>query len=148
MPNGDLQLTTQLLHAGAAAAGTAFIHALFIAAAAAIVRGADGPARGALRLVRDTLVLVVLSLWLTVAHGLGIGLWGVMFERLEIFDDLETALYFAAASYTTLGFGDVLAPRPWRLLSGACGASGLLMFGLSAAFLFEATAKLRLTRPH
>ena len=78
------------------------------------------------------------------AHVIEMGVWAWTFLRLDVFQSLEASLYFTAASYTTLGFGDVLAPEPWRLLSGAAAANGLLLFGLSAAFLFDAARRLQL----
>jgi hypothetical protein len=63
---------------------------------------------------------------------------------LDAFQNFEEALYFSSVTYTTLGFGDVLLPGEWRLLAGAIAADGLLLFGLSAAFLLETAARLRL----
>ena len=34
------------------------------------------------------------------------------------------------------GFGDVVLPQRWRLLSGIEGISGVLLCGLSGAFIF------------
>lgn len=128
-------------------AATTFVHALFIALAAAIFRSAASSATGVMRVVRDSFALVVISTVLMVAHATEIWLWAATFLRLELFDGLEPALYFAAVSYTTLGFGDVIVDPPWRLLSGAAAANGLLLFGLSAAFLVEIAVKLRLGGP-
>ncbi|MEM9736953.1 MAG: ion channel, partial [Pseudomonadota bacterium] len=47
------------------------------------------------------------------------------------------ALYFSVVAFTTLGFGDVLLPQEWRLLAGLSAANGLLIFGVSTAFLVE-----------
>ena len=123
---------------------TTFVHGVFVAAAAALFRTAARRARGVLRFFRDSVSLVILVLWLMAAHVIEIAMWGGAFMHYDVFADLETALYFSAASYTTLGFGDVLAPLEWRLLSGAAAANGLLLFGLSAAFLFDAARRLNL----
>lgn len=129
-------------------AATTFVHALFVAAAAAIFRATKERVWGAFRFLRDSLVMVVLVLWLMIAHVIEMGIWAWTYLALDLFDRLETALYFSAASYTTLGFGDVLLPEEWRLLSGATAANGFLLFGLSAAFLFDAAGQLRLAGPH
>ncbi|MEL7488454.1 MAG: ion channel [Pseudomonadota bacterium] len=135
----------QLFVTGGMIAATAFIHATFVASAAAVFRVSSTRVHGALRFFRDVFVLVVLTLWLMLAHIIEMVVWAWLFLRLDLFAGFEAALYFSAISYTTLGFGDVLIDGDWRLLSGACAASGLLMFGLSAAFLLETTAKLRLS---
>ena len=121
-----------------------FIHGVFVAAAAVAFRAAKSRAQGAVRFLRDTAVLVVLVLWLMFAHTLEIGLWAWVFLRHEMFEHWEAAFYFSGAVFTTLGFGDVLLPQQWRLLSGAEAANGLLLFGLSAAFLFDVVRQLHL----
>lgn len=137
-------LAHQVLTGATMIAATTFVHALFVALAAVAFRVTSGPVRGPLRFFRDVIILVVWSLWLVAAHLIEIGMWGWLFLRLDLFQTLEAALYFAVVSYTTLGFGDVLLTDEWRLLSGAAAANGLLLFGLSAAFMFDLTARLRL----
>lgn len=134
----------QLVINAAIISATTFVHGVFVAAAAGVFRAAKSNLRGGLRFLRDTAVLVILVLWLMFAHTLEIGMWAAVFHYYEMFDNWETSLYFAGASFTTLGFGDVLLPNEWRLLSGAAASNGLLLFGLSAAFLFDVVGKLHL----
>jgi hypothetical protein len=77
------------------------------------------------------------TLWIMLAHSISVWMWAFAFLQIEVFTELEPALYFSVVSLTTLGFGDVLLPTEWRLLSGLCAANGLLIFGLSTAFLVE-----------
>ena len=62
---------------------------------------------------------------------------------LGAFDAIEPAFYFAMASYTTLGFGDVLPPVEWRVLGTLIGANGMIGFGLAAAALIELVQQVR-----
>lgn len=128
-------------------AATTFVHALFISTAAVFMRGKSGRLWGPLRFLRDSAVLVVLTLWLMIAHAIEIAIWAVAYVRLDLLADIERAYYFAAVCFTTLGFGDVLLPEGWGLLAGANAANGFLLFGMSAAFLVEAVLKLRMTAP-
>lgn len=139
------QLYHQLLISATLIAATTFVHGIFVASAAAVFRASKGRQRGASRFLRDSVVLVILVLWLMAAHVIEIGMWAQVFLHYDLFETLEAALYFSSASYTTLGFGDVLLPDEWRLLSGATAANGLLLFGLSAAFLFDAVGRLKLS---
>ena len=66
--------------------------------------------------------------------------------RLGAFETLERALYFSVVVFTTLGFGDITLPEPLRLLSGLSAANGLLLFGLSTAYLVEFLSGLRQLR--
>jgi hypothetical protein len=89
-------------------------------------------------------MLTALSLILLAAHAIEVLGWAELFRRLDAFATFEEAFYFASVAYTTLGFGDMLLPQEWRILAGVIAANGLLLFGLSAAFLLETAARLRL----
>lgn len=87
------------------------------------------------RLYKTIVSLIGVVLWLLAA--LTAWLWAAALMGLGIFESFETGLYFAVVAFTTLGFGDITLPQEWRLLSGICSANGLLLFGLSTAFLVD-----------
>ena len=89
------------------------------------------------RHIKSAFFVTAATLWIMLAHSISVWLWAFAFLQIEVFTELEPALYFSVVSLTTLGFGDVLLPTEWRLLSGLCAANGLLIFGLSTAFLVE-----------
>ena len=124
-----------------------FLHVFFVAAAATAFRRYGGPMAHGPKFFRDSLLLVLLVFWLLSSHLIGIVIWAGAYVHLSVLDGWEPALYFSAASYTTLGFGDVLLPDEWRLMSGANAACGFLLFGLSGAVLFEAVRRLHLGAP-
>lgn len=97
------------------------------------------PHRPKLLLVMAGVSLVVLGIITA-----GVWIWAFAFYGLGIFETLEEAVYFSLVSYTTLGFGDVLLEKEWRLLSGMAAANGLLNFGLLTALLVEALRHIRL----
>lgn len=121
---------------------TVFFHAVVIAVSAAMFRAAK--TKGVARIIHDSVIISILSLILLAAHAVEIWAWAELFIVLDAFDTREAAFYFSAIAYTTLGFGDLLLPIEWRLLAGAIAADGFLLFGLSAAFLFETAGRLRL----
>ncbi|MXW90217.1 MAG: two pore domain potassium channel family protein [Rhodospirillaceae bacterium] len=77
------------------------------------------------------------SLWLLMGLGASIWIWAVFLHWTGALADLELSLYFSLVSFTTLGFGDILLDKPYRLLSGMMAADGLILFGLTTAFLIE-----------
>jgi voltage-gated potassium channel len=79
--------------------------------------------------------LVGLVAVLLVLHSLEVSLWAEFYCLRHCFADRETAYYFSLTSYTTLGFGDVVLHRPWRILAGLEAMIGVLMFGWSTASL-------------
>jgi Ion channel len=71
-----------------------------------------------------------------ILHVSEAGIWAAFYSWNGLFHDFETSLYFSLSSYTTAGYGEVLLPRSWRLLGTIEAISGVLLCGLSAAFLF------------
>ena len=57
------------------------------------------------------------------------------YDLLGIFGSFRISLYFAAVTYTTLGYGDVVAGPNWILEAGALSIVGWLMFGWSTGVL-------------
>lgn len=92
---------------------------------------------------RRAIVLGLVALWLMAAHGVAVGLWALTFFALGVFGDWDTAVYFSAVAFTTLGFGDIVPPAEWRHLAGICAANGLLVFGVSAAVLVDVLREIR-----
>jgi len=71
-----------------------------------------------------------------VLHMTEIAIWAGFYSTRSLFQDFETSFYFSLTSYTTMGFGDVVLPRGWRMLGGVEGVTGVLLCGLSTAFVF------------
>ena len=74
--------------------------------------------------------------WLLLIHMASITIWALFYWWSVDLPDAETAFYFSGVTYTTIGYGDVVAVRPWRMLAPLEGMLGILMSGLSAGFLF------------
>lgn len=81
-----------------------------------------------------TFAMLMTILWVIGAHLLQVVLWSVTYLWVEAFEDFPTTIYFTLESFTTVGFGDVVAPEQWRLLAGLTAANGMLAFGWSIAF--------------
>jgi len=87
-------------------------------------------------MTRQVLALILVFAVVITLHLIEASLWAAFYYVRGLFDDFETALYFSLVTYGTIGFGDVVLPQSWRLLSGIEGISGVLLCGLSAAFIF------------
>ena len=107
--------------------------------------GPRARAGGPMPPMRAALILAGATLGLMVAMIAAVWLWALAFLWLGLFETTEEALYFALVCFTTVGFGDVVLGLEWRLLSGLAAANGLLIFGLSTAYLVEV---LKITRVH
>jgi hypothetical protein len=71
-------------------------------------------------------------------------IWALALYALGALPTLESCVYFSLVSFTTLGFGDVILPMEWRILSGMIAANGFLNFGLLTALMVEALRHVRL----
>lgn len=114
----------------------------FIVLAAALARRLEPWLQRSPRLTRRYVALTGATLWQMGALSLAVWIWTWAFLALGAFERVEPALYFTLVCFTTLGFGDVLLSTELRLLSGLCAANGLLLFGLSAAFLMDFVTRL------
>src|SRR5208282_3364963 len=86
-------------------------------------------------LVMQTTVAVV------ILHGIVILVWASCYRWLCL-PSWESAFYFSASSYATVGYGDVVLPSKWRLLGPLESMVGMLMSGVSIGLLFAAVTHL------
>ncbi|MEK7802602.1 MAG: ion channel [Pseudomonadota bacterium] len=91
------------------------------------------------------IISLIVSVFLIVSALMtDIWIWTFLFYYLEpdLFQTIEAALYFSSITFTTVGYGDVVLPMEWRVLSGTAAINGMLLFGWSSAFIFEIITKL------
>ncbi len=79
--------------------------------------------------------LLVAMLAMMLGTVLQITLWGVLFLVLGEFDEMYEAVYHSAVNFASLGYGDIVMTRPWKLLGPLEACCGVLMLGMSAAAL-------------
>lgn len=87
--------------------------------------------------------IVLVMLGLMAIHSIEVWLYALAYLAVGALGDLETALYFSTSSFTTIGYGDVVLDRKWRLVAAIEGANGLILFGWSTAFLIAVTSRVR-----
>ena len=94
------------------------------------------PVENLVAINRQMFVLILVFAMVITLHLIETGIWAMFYFWNNHFQDFETALYFSLGTYSTIGYGDVLLPQRWRLLGGIEGISGVLLCGLSGAFVF------------
>ena len=85
--------------------------------------------------------------WLFLLHLAEISVWGVFYLWRGCLPNAETAFYFSGATYTTIGYGDVVLSKPWRLLGPIEGLTGILMCALSTGYFFVVVSHIHQSRP-
>jgi len=79
---------------------------------------------------------------LLLLHFLEMSIWAAAFTILAVLPDFETSMYFSMKSYTTVGYGDVVPSKEWRLVGPIEAAVGVLMLGLSTSFIIATLQRI------
>jgi hypothetical protein len=83
--------------------------------------------------------VIGLACWLLLVHLVEISIWGLFYfwqGCLPDAPDAGSAVYFSGVTYTSLGYGDQLLAKPWRILAPIETLAGILMCGLSTGLFF------------
>jgi hypothetical protein len=93
--------------------------------------------------MHNTIVLMSVIVALMAVHLTEVVCWAGFFFHERLFSDFNTSLYFSIASYTTVGYGDVvLRDAGWRLLGGVEALAASLMMCWSTVILIQVLTKI------
>ena len=97
-------------------------------------------------------VRLVLVMWVAVsilmtAHLVEVGVWAASYRWLGVTPEGVDSFYFAFVNYTTLGYGDILPVKQWRLLGPLAAMNGMLLFGWSVAVIYDVLRAVTRTMP-
>jgi hypothetical protein len=82
------------------------------------------------------IVMGVTTLLATLLHALEAGIWAVIYRVVGAVPDGKSALLYSLNAITTYGHSDLnLAPH-WELMGAVEALNGMLLFGLTTAFLY------------
>jgi len=93
--------------------------------------------------MHNTIVLMSVIVALIAVHLTEVICWAGFYFHEKLFPDFNTSLYFSIASYTTVGYGDVVLHDPgWRLLGGVEALAASLMMCWSTVILIQVLTKI------
>jgi hypothetical protein len=126
----------QFLVGAAVSACNIMIHAVVMAAVVRVAQAvaAKGTSRPWLLLIA---VMTATAAVLMAAHAFEVIVWSLAYAMADAAPSGADLVYFAFVNYTTLGYGDVVPVRRWRLLGPITAMNGVLLFGWSTAVIFE-----------
>ena len=101
--------------------------------------GHMSPSRGLFAHIRQLLVVMIA---MTLGNFVQIVIWGTLFLGLGEFSELYEAVYHSAVNFSSLGYGDVVMSKRWKLLGPLEAANGVLMFGMTSAALMAMLQQL------
>ena len=137
-------MLAKLVFAWCLVAATVSIHSAGMAIV--LARLLHSTAQPEIRFLSLTWRVIGIAWWLIVIHVVEVIIWGLFFWWQGCLPDAESSLYFSGVTYATIGYGDFVLPREWRLFSPLEGLTGILMCGLSTGFFFAVVSKITATR--
>jgi hypothetical protein len=76
------------------------------------------------------------GLLLAALHGVEAALWAAAYWWLGALNSLTDAILYSVHSMSTRGASGLTLERHWQLLGALEGMDGMLLFGISTAFIF------------
>ena len=83
-----------------------------------------------------TLVMGAVGMALATLHAIEAALWAIAYVLLGAIDTLEAAMLYSIDSMTTRGDSGLRLDDEWLIMGALEAADGMLLFGISTAFLF------------
>lgn len=141
---GETAIFATLLIAAALVAVTVVVHAVgFALVLRLLMKSRSVPPAAPWPIVW---LLVRITWRLILVHLVEVVVWALFYLWAQCLPDAESAFYFSGVTYTTLGYGDVVLPKPWRILGPIEGLTGILMCGLSAGLFFATVTRIYASR--
>jgi hypothetical protein len=85
--------------------------------------------------------------WMIAAlHGVEAGIWAIAYRGLEALPDAHRAMLYSLGAMTTYGHADIVLEPQWQMMGPLEALNGMILFGLSTAFLFSVVRELERMR--
>jgi hypothetical protein len=89
----------------------------------------------------DVLLAGVIIMMLSV-HLFETAVWTTVLVRSHLVNNWGDAGFFAANTYTTLGYGSVILPPHWKMLAPIMAISGMFTFGWTGSVLVDIVGRV------
>jgi hypothetical protein len=92
--------------------------------------------------------IALIALGAATLHGLEAAAWALLYIRLGALPDASAAMLYSLSAITSYGHSPIFLEDRWKLLGAIEAMNGLILFGLTTAFLFAAIDLVRPGRRH
>ena len=82
------------------------------------------------------LVMSIAVTLATVLHGLEAAIWAAAYRHLDALPDDRSATLYSLSAMTSYGHANLYLKSQWQMLGALEALNGMLLFGLTTAFLF------------
>ncbi|TPG55247.1 two pore domain potassium channel family protein [Sphingomonas glacialis] len=138
-----MNLVFELLVATGMVALTVGIHLVGIALLLTVLRHHRARSQPTGSVVRDGIGIIGAAIGLFVLHAIEIWSYAALYSVTRALPDFESALYFSTSTYATIGYGDIVLDRSWRIIGAIEGANGVILLGWSTAFFVAVVGRIR-----
>ena len=77
-----------------------------------------------------------IALLCTALHGIEGAIWAAAYRLLDALPDDRTAMLYSISAMTSYGHANLFLKPRWQLMGALEALNGMLLFGLTTAFLF------------
>ena len=81
-------------------------------------------------------IVATIVLLLTILRAIEAAVWAAAYVALGARADFASAALYSLSAMTTYGHADIFLAQHWRLMGALEALNGMMLFGLTTAFLF------------
>jgi hypothetical protein len=78
----------------------------------------------------------------TVLHGIEAATWAIAYRLLGALPNTRSAVLYSLSAMTSYGHANLFLEEQWQLMGALEALNGVLLFGLTTAFLFALIQKV------
>jgi voltage-gated potassium channel Kch len=82
-----------------------------------------------------TIATVIWIVFLIIPIVLDVTVWATFYYAQASLPNFEGSLYFSTVTFTTVGYGDIVLGKEWRLLATFEAMNGWIIFGWATALI-------------
>jgi len=98
-------------------------------------------------LVTFALILGLATLFAILLHSAEAAVWAGVYEALGALPDGKSAVLYSLGAMTTYGHEHFFLAKHWQLMGSLEALNGMILFGLTTAFLYGMIRELLADRP-
>ena len=87
-------------------------------------------------------VMGVIVLLVTLLHAIEVAIWAAAYHRLGALSDLKSAMLYSLSAMTSYGHTSLVLEAHWQMMGALEALNGMILFGLTTAFMFAMIQKV------
>ena len=93
-------------------------------------------------LLKFVVVMGIVTFLATLLHGFEAVIWAGAYRLLGALPDAKSAMLYSLSAMTSYGHANLFLEEQWQLMGALEALNGMLLFGLTTAFLFSVIQKV------